>query len=155
VNRVEAIFGAVFGAVVTFVMFYFLQAGGLTLPFPLSEPRDVIPVPLVWLVLLIGAIVGMIVLNLVALRRSRWTAGTWLAETALEVFGAICLYFVLYQPIFARVVESNPALADVPIPQIITIITAVITLVGRGGRQIKLWNYRKSAAPPFAIKTER
>jgi hypothetical protein len=155
VERVEALFGAALGAVMIVVMLYFLQAGGLTLPFPLNEPRDVIPVPRAWLILLLGAVLGMIVLNLLALRRSRWTAGTWLAETLLEVFGAICLYFVLYQPIFARVVASNLSLTDAPIPQIITIITAIITLLGRGNRQVKLWNYAKSAAPPFAIKAER
>jgi hypothetical protein len=146
VDRFETAFGIAFGTVVTLVLLYWLQVGGLTLRFNLSDPGEVIPVPIPWLILLIVAGTAMILLHLPVLRRNRWDVGTWLAQTVLEVFGAICFYFAVTKPFFERLLTANPDLKNIaPIargPEIIAIIFAVVTLIGGGTRLVKLWNYR-------------
>jgi hypothetical protein len=152
VDRFEATFGIVFGAVVTLVLLYWLRAGGLTLRFNLIDPGEVIPVPIPWLILMIITGVAMILLHLPVLRRNRWSVGTWLAQTLLEVFGAVCFYFAVSKPFFERLITTNPDLRNiVPIargPEIIAVIFAIITLIGGGTRLVKLWNYRTSSAAP-------
>lgn len=151
VDRYEAIFGSIFGTFAILVMLYFLRVGGLTLEFNLTNPSDVIPVSALWLSLLIGASVGMISLNLFALRRNRWGIWTWFSETLLELVGMICLYFVLYLPLYERLVIANPALENLPfganVPEIIVILSAILTLTTRGATLVKLWNYRSITAP--------
>lgn len=148
VDRFESAFGSAFGTFVTLVLAYWLRVGGLTLRFNLSDPGEVIPVPLFWMVLLISASIAMIILNLLALRRNRWSIGTWVTQSLLEAAGAVCLYFVLYKPFFERLITTAPALANIPLfdrsPEIITIITAVIMLLGNGSKLVKLLNYRNN-----------
>ena len=157
VDRSEAIIGSIFGSFVMLIFLYFLRVGGLTLHFDLSNPGDVIPVPTGWLLLFIVAGIAMIALNLVVLRRNRWSAALWLTETVLEVFGMICLYFVLYEPIVGSIMASSSSLADVPVieslPEIIVIVTALITLLGRGSKLVGMWSYQNDAPSPFAIKS--
>ena len=66
-------------------MLYFLRVGGLTWQFNLGEPVNVIPVPVPWLVALIAIVAGLVVLQLVALLRGRWTVPTWLVNTLLQL----------------------------------------------------------------------
>ncbi len=148
VDRLEAIFGMATGTIVTLAFIYFLRVGGLILPFNLSAPNDVIPVPMPWLILFIIMTVAMVIVEFLAWRRNRWDVALWLIETVLETIGVFCLYFVLYQPVLERVITTNPALADQPlivsIPKILAVLGAVLMLANRGNRLIRLWNYRTS-----------
>ncbi|HEX2906614.1 MAG TPA: hypothetical protein VHO69_07135 [Phototrophicaceae bacterium] len=158
VDRLEVIFGAIFGAAVILVFLYWLRVGGLTLRFDLNNPGDVLPVPGIWLLLLIINSVFMIGVNLLALRLGRWNAGTWLLETVLEVFGAICLYFVIYQPVLEQIMATNADLAASrldDLPELIVVLTVVFTLLTRGGRLVRLWNYHSSPPAPVTIPTNR
>lgn len=157
VDRFEATFGIIIGTFMLLVLLYFLQVGGLTLRFNLSDPGDVIPVPMTWLILLIGTIIAMLIMHGWVLRRNRWNVTLWLTETILEVFGMVCLYFVVYEPLLARILIAVPSLTNVSfidsMPEIIVIISALITLVGRGSRLVALWNYRNSSSLNAAIKS--
>lgn len=137
VDRLESTVGIAIATFVTLVFLYFLRVGGLTL----NNPSDVIPVPISWLILFIITVIGMMILHLLVLRRDRWGVGSWLIETVLELIGSVCLYFVLYQPLYARLITAVPALTDVPLPEILVVIGAIGTLVRRGSRLVKLWNY--------------
>jgi len=155
VDRFEARVGIVIAACVTLVLLIFLGEGGLTLHFNGSDPGGVIPVPTPWLMLLIGAVIAMLVLHLGVLRRNRWNAALWLTETCLEVFGMICLYFVAYEPLLARLLADIPGLANVPAidsaPEIVVVIGALITLIGRGSRLVGLWRERGSPLDPVSL----
>jgi hypothetical protein len=157
VDRFEATFGIIIGAFVLLILGYFLQVGGLTLRFNLNDPGDVIPVPMTWLILLIGAIIAMLIMGVWVMRRNRWNVTLWVMETILELFGMIGLYFVIYEPLLARILIAVPSLANVSfidnVPEIIVVITALITLVGRGSRLVALWNYRNSSALNDAVKS--
>lgn len=157
VDRFEGTFGLVIGAFMLLVLSYFLQVGGLTLRFNLSDPGDVIPVPMTWLMLLIGAIIAMLILQIWVMRRNRWNISLWLIETILEVFGSVCLYFTVYEPLLGRILIAVPSLTNVSfinsVPEIIVIVFALITLVGRGSRLVALWNYRNTSAPVFPVKS--
>lgn len=142
VDRVESATGVAIGTFVTLALLYFLQVGGLTLRFDLSNPGEVIPVPTFWLILMIGVGVMLIALNLWALRRNRWSALTFGLETILEVVGAVCLYFILFTPLVGRIGEAVPNLRDIPgfaqLPAAITIITVVIMLAVNGYKFVRL-----------------
>ena len=140
VDRVEEAFGLAFGTVITLAFIYFLRVGGLTLRFDLANPGEVIPVPTFWLVLLIMDVLAQLIVNVVVLLRNRWTIGLMLTQAVLEVFGMICLYFVVLLPILTRV---NPNLANVA--EIIVIILAVLNLLNRGSKLVGLLNYRQAA----------
>lgn len=156
VDRVEVTFGIVVGTFVTLVFLYFLHAGGLTLRFNLNDPGDVIPVPTIWLILLISAVIVMVILQLWVLRRNHWTIALWLIQTILEVFGVVCLYFVIYEPLLARILIAVPSLASVSfidnVPEIIVIMTAVVTLVSRGSKLVELLNDGNSSTLPLKVK---
>lgn len=154
IERSELIFGAIFGVFMIGVLIYFASAGGLRLPFSGNNPGDVIPVPIVWLLLLTSAVIGMIGIHLTVLRLNRWSGVLWMLQTLFEVFGMICLYFMFYTPILARLIATMPSLADAPIvgsiPQILVIITALSTLAVRGSRQVALWSFRSAIETPIA-----
>lgn len=158
VDRTESILGSVFGIFVGLMLVYFAQVGGLTLRFDLNNPGDVIPVPVFWLMVLLVVITMLIVLHLFVLRRHRWNAELWLIETVLELSGIVCLYFVLYQPIFERIRIAVPTLNTLPfvahVPEIVAILTAASTLITKSGRFLKLWNYRASHTAPYPIQTD-
>ncbi len=143
VDRAESEFGLAIGALVGIVLVYFLQVGGFTLRFNLSDPGEVLLVPTVWLVVLLITITGVCVLNLWALIRRRWTFGMWLAQAVLELIGALGLYFVLFTPVVEQVIQAAPELAErLPLdqlPWIITLFTVVIMVLRNGGRLIRLW----------------
>lgn len=159
VDRFEAIFGGAFGTLVILALIYFLRVGGLTLSFNLSDPGEVLPVPLAWLALMIIIASAMIILHLLVLRRNSWNAALWLLQTLLEIVGVICLYFVLYLPIFDRIVASTPALADTPLigsaPEILVVLSAVSTLVRRTPRLLRLWNRHAGSTSAFIIQTDQ
>lgn len=142
VDRVEAVSGSILGSLLLLPLLYFLRVGGLTAQFNLSNPGEVVPVPGTWLAGLILVVLGQVVLQLLVLRRNRWTTSTWFSQTLLEVAGIICLYFVLFQPIYDRLVLANPALAEMPllagIPQGLTILMGLLTLAGKVNRMLQL-----------------
>lgn len=145
VDRVEEAFGLAFGTVIALVFLYFLRVGGLTLRFDLIDPGEVIAVPELWLVLLIVVVIAQLILNVVVLLRSRWNIGLVLAQVVLEVFGVICLYFVVFVPVFTRI---NPNLINVA--EIIVILLAILSLLNRGSKLVGLLNYQHAA--PRKIK---
>jgi hypothetical protein len=138
VDRVEEAFGLALGTVILLVFIYFLRVGGLTMRFDLANPGEVIPVPIFWLVLLIVDVLAQLIVNVVVLLRNRWRLGLMLVQGLLEVVGAICLYFVLFLPIFNHI---NPDLAN--LAEIIVIILAVLMLLSRGSKLVGLLNYRQ------------
>jgi hypothetical protein len=148
VDRFEASVGIAAGTLVGIAILYYLRVGGLTLNFNLSNPGDVLPVPTGWLVVLLFTTFGSVFLNLWALIRRRWTVGMWFAETTLGVVGAVGLYFTLFTPVVARVMESVPELsAQVPLdqlPWIMTLVTVVIIVLANGFKLIRL---RQAAQP--------
>ena len=156
VDRVEATFGVAIGTGFTLALFYFLYAGGLTLNFNLSNPGDVIPFPTTWMILLIVVVVAQVLIQLYVLRHGRWSAGLWLTETVLEVFGAVCLYFAVLEPFFAQISAGDSFLANLPLidsgAQIIAVGFALLSLVSRGYRQVRLWTYTTSSPAPFSIQ---
>jgi hypothetical protein len=141
VDRVEAAFGLAIGTIITMVLLYWMQVGGLTLRFNLSDPGEVIPFPATWMIVLILFIIGQVVLQLLVLRHNCWNGGLLLAQTLLEVGGLICLYFAVLVPVFARL-DINPDL-----PELIAIILAVITLLTKGAKLARLWNYSSAPSP--------
>jgi hypothetical protein len=154
VDRFEGAFGIAFGTIVMLMLLYFLNVGGLTLRFNLNDPGEVIPSPALWILLLIMAGCAMLILEALVLRRNRWSVGLWLTETVLEVFGMICMYFAVLKPIFEHIVTTNPSLSFIDsAPELIAIGYAVITLIGRGSRLVKLWNYSNNTTPNFTVKT--
>jgi hypothetical protein len=155
VDRFEAMFGVVFGALVMLVLLYFLTVGGLTLRFNLNDPGEVIPVPTIWLIPLISSGTAMVILNIFVLRRNRWNIGLWVTQSILELFGMVCLYFVIYKPVAERIIEDNPSLAGIAsLPEIIVVVTAVITVLGNGTKLVGLLSYQSTSTPPFTIKTD-
>lgn len=149
VDRFEAAFGITFGAIALLVLLYWLQVGGLTLRFNLSDPGDVIPAPAFWLGFLVAINISLISTHLIVMRRNRWSAGMWLVETVIETVGIFGMYFAVFKPVFERIIADNPSLADAPLlgnaPEIIAVISAIITLAGKSSRLIKLWNQRSGS----------
>jgi hypothetical protein len=145
VDRAESGVGIALGTLFGIALLYYLQVGGLTLRFNLSDPGDVLPAPTSWIIVLLVVNVSLVLLNLWALLRRRWTFGMWLAQAAVEVVGALALYFAIYLPVLARLAQSSPELAASlrDLPSLITLITVVIQVLGNGSRLIRLWQYRK------------
>jgi len=153
VDRVEAAGGIAVGMLVTLVLLYFVSVGGLTIRFNLSDPGDVIAFPILWGVLLIVNGIAQIILHRVVLRRNRWGSAVWLLQTVLEVFGIVCLYFVLFEPLYVHFSADAPSLSA--LPEIIAVSFALITLVSRGSRLVRLWNYPTTASAPVFPGTEK
>jgi hypothetical protein len=157
VNRAEVVFGTALGMVAVIAALYWLRAGGLTLHFNLSDPGAVIPFPPSWMILLVAVIVAIMGLNLLALRRNRWSAGLWLTDTVIEVFGTICLYYAVTKPVFERIIADNPALGSTPVvgslPEIFAVGYAVVALLTRGMKLVRLWNY-DSSTPPYTVQPD-
>ncbi|MBX3066481.1 MAG: hypothetical protein KF726_26105 [Anaerolineae bacterium] len=159
VDRFEATFGIVFGTVLVLALLYFLQIGGLTLRFNLSDPGEVIPVPTGWLVILIGAISAMLLVQFIVLRRNRWNIALYLTTTGLEIFGAVCLYFAVYEPLAQHFSATVPALADgnglAGLPEFLVVLSAGFTLLNNGTKLLALWNYRRNPIPSTAARAGR
>lgn len=148
VDRVEVAFGVALGTFVCLLFLYFLSVGGLTLRFNLSDPGKVINAPPLWMLMLIIVVMGQIIMNLIALGRKRWNAGLWLGQTALEIVGAVCMYFAVTKPLFESIISTNPDLAEVIFvkrgPEMLVIGYSVITLFSKSITMIKLLNYMPS-----------
>ncbi len=155
VDRFEFAFELAFGTLVVLVMLYFLHVGGLTLRFNLSDPGDVIPIPPNWTILLIISSTTLLGLRVLVLRRKRWNVGLWLTETVVEMFAMVCAYFVVSKPFVEHILVTVPQVADIAVvrqlPEIILISSVVISLVSRGVKLVKLWNYR-AATIPFSVQ---
>lgn len=159
VDRAEAAFGIAFGIFGTLILFYFRRVGGLTLIFNLSEPGTVIPVPLNWLTLAIFTTGGLVVVNLVALLRGRWSAGLLLVEAMLELAGAVAAYFVFLQPLFNWLYATVPALAGLPFAdnaaEITAVVIAFLTLLDTGTKLVKVLWYGRGGRPFISVDTDK
>jgi len=146
VDRFESGVGLAIGTLVGIALVYYLQVGGLTLRFNLSDPGDVLPVPTGWLVVLLVTSFSGVSLNLWALIRRRWTLETWLTQTVLDLVGAVGVYFVLLAPVFRWIMQTVPELSALPLDQlsaVITLITVVLIVLGSGSKLIRLWQQRQ------------
>lgn len=143
VDRVESGVGIAIATLIGIAILYYLQVGGLTLRFDLSNPGDVLPVPVGWLVVLLFTTLSSVFLNLWALIRRRWTLAMWLAQTGLDLTGAVGIFFVLYTPLSRRAAQALPELATTlrfdQLPAWITLITVVMIVLANGGKLIRLW----------------
>jgi hypothetical protein len=155
VDLYEAVAGIAIGTFFVLALLYFVVVGGLTLNFNLSNPGEVIPAPTGWLILLIFTVAAEVTMMLIVLRRNQWGIGSWLIETVLEVFGMVCLYFAIFVPLFQRAILDDPGLVSRPIissaPELIVIGMALITLLGRGARLVRLWGYQNNP-PPLTVQ---
>jgi len=149
VDRLESGIGIALVVLFGVAILYFLQVGGLTLRFNLSDPGDVLPVPTAWLVVLLVATFSNLFLNLWALMRRRWTVGTWLLQTVLDLIGAVGVYFVLLMPVVERLKQTEPELsARLPLDQLIsgfTVLTVAVMVLTSGFKLIRLWQNRQGA----------
>lgn len=156
VDRFESIFSMAFGVFALLVMLYFLRVGGLTLRFNLSDPGEVIPVPIPWLVGLIAIGITQMVLLLVALLRGRWGVALWLVNVALDIAGAVALYFVLWLPLSERVYAAVPALAGLPLigrgAEAILVLSLIAALIEGITKLVKMVSHRHSPAPSYNVK---
>jgi hypothetical protein len=154
VDRFEIPVAIIIETLVVLAFLYFLRVGGLTLHFNLTDPGDVIPVPVTWMVLLIVFSLAQLIVYVLMLRHTRWNIGVWILMTVLEVVGIICLYFAVLEPFFKGVVMATPALASIPLAQIVAIALAVLTLLNRLSKLVRLRNYRADSTPsrPVFIK---
>jgi len=156
IDRGEAVFGIAFGAFAVLVLLYFLRVGGLTLRFNLSDPGDVIPVPVAWLIALILIIIAEVVLQLLALLRGRWTVPTWLANILLEAGSAVALYFVVWQPLLGRALATVPELTRVPLiqrgPEIILVASVVLSLFSGISKLVKMLIHRDGSPKSYNVK---
>lgn len=153
IKRFEIVLEFATGALVTLIGLYFLRVGGLTLTFSTGAVEGVIPVPRDWLILFIASAVMMTLIHLIVLRRRRWSIPMWGLQTLMEFVGIIALYFALYQPLFNQLVTAVPALADVPLPQIIVAISAGTTIISKGVTFLQLWNRHHAQTPTLPIQT--
>ena len=156
IDRAEEVLSIAGGVFISLVLLYFLRVGGLTLRFNLSDPGDVIPVPIPWLVALIAALAGEVVVRLVALSRGRWSVPTWLLNVALNFLGAVALYFVVWMPLLERILSDVPALANVPFiergPTLIVGVSVVIVLIEGLVKLVKMLSRRDGAEPVYRPK---
>jgi hypothetical protein len=147
VDRFETSVGIATGTLLSIAILYFWRVGGLTLSFNLSDPGDVLPVPVGWLLVLFVTTFGVVLLNLWALIRRHWTLPTWLLETVLELVGAVALYFVLFTPVAERIAQTLPELAaQFPLsqlPWIITLCMVIGIVLNNGVKLIRLWQHRQ------------
>lgn len=148
VDRYESSFGVAISAFVILLLLYFLRVGGLTVFFSINgtSGSEIIPASSMWIALLILNTAGLLALNLLALWRKRWTVGLLLAQTALEVFGAVCLYYAIILPVFGWLTETIPGMLNIPfverLPAVFLAASLLIALVGGLTKVVKLWNYR-------------
>lgn len=159
VDRVEASVGIAISTFVGMALLYFLQIGGVTLRFNLSDPGEVIPVPAQWLIVLLVFTIGSLVLNLWALLRNRWTFATWGAQTVLEIVAAVGLYFILYTPLFTWLGSTLPDLRDPLLfdrqPLIWTVVSLGFILLSNGSKLLRLWRQRSSSLSASTQRASR
>ena len=156
VDRFESIFGLAFGTFALLVLLYFLRVGGLTLRFNLADPGDVIPVPVPWLVAMIAIGTTQMVLQLTALLRGHWNVPMWLVNMALDIVGAVALYFVLWLPLSERFYAAVPQLVGVPFigrgPEVILAISIIITVIEGVTKLVKMVSHGHEAPTSYNVK---
>jgi len=157
IDKADAIAGMAFGTFAVIVLLYFLRVGGL---INLADPGEIIPVPVVWQIVLILGVLGQVIVNLVALRRNRWTIAMLLVELALGLLVAAGLYFAVFEPLFVRFspefIGAVPDLADIPffgrMPLIAVASVVIITLVESLTKIVKLLFHRQSGSASDKVK---
>lgn len=157
-DRGEVAFGMAFNVFLTFIFFYFLRVGGLTLRFNLAEPVEVLPVPTSWLIVYIITLVVMIIISALALRRGRWSVALLLAEMGAEAIGAVAGYFVIIEPLFGLLYESIPALTNLPFaenaPLIAAVLLGFLALLDTFIKLTKVAFGRKDSQPYISVQPE-
>ncbi len=148
VDRSEAIIGSAIGIVIVLALLLFWANGAVLFPqtsYPVFIARP-------WLIALIATISGIIAINITVARRNRWSSPLWLLETFLEVFGTICLYFVLYRPLADYLLATHETFGHWPfiahLPQFLVVISVLVKLASAGSKQARLWGYNPNADTP-------
>lgn len=147
VDRMESGGGITLGTLVCIAIVYWIQVGGLTLRFNLNDPGEVLPVPIIWLIVMLISTSGNVLLNLWALLRRHWTLGFWLMQMVVDLVGAISLYFVIFMPLVEWLTQTQPELAaNFPLAQIagsITLLSVLLVVLISGGKWIRMWQYQQ------------
>lgn len=147
----EAIFSMVIGTFAALALLYFLRVGGLTLRFDRADPGDVLPVPMPWLVALTGIAFGQVILQLVAALRGRWSRVTAPANFALEVAGAVAVYFAALRPLADHFLARFPQFADTLLwqrwPEITLAVSVVIIAATSGVKLLRVLRGHRHATP--------
>lgn len=142
VERGEVATGIAFGVFGAAILFYFVRVGGLTLRFNLTEPVDVLPVPMNWLVVALVTTILSVLLQVIVLRRGRWSVSILLAEMVVEVVSLVAGYYAFFVPLFGWLFERVPALANLPFagsaPEITVIFIGFVTLVDTFSKLVKV-----------------
>lgn len=148
VDRYEVVFETVLGVFFSVLLLHFLQAGGIPINMGMNTPT-VIPVPQIWVMVFMGVVILLTILNLLALWRNRWNMLQVATEMIAAIVGGIGIYFVIYRPLAAHFLTTNPSLNDLPLSEhfagILAFLTALGTLSGQGLRLAKLWSYQSEA----------
>lgn len=149
VDTFEAASGVAMGTFFVIVILYFLSVGGLTWRVDLNDPGDVIEVPAGWLIALVLAGAGQVVVHLWAMRRGHWRVETWVAQILFEIVALVGLYFGVLTPLFDHWQTTNPDSdsrflaigADLS-----TVILALITIGNEIPYLFRLINHRQNAS---------
>jgi hypothetical protein len=142
IDRGEVVFGIAFNIFGIFILSYFLRVGGLTLRFNPAETVAVLPVPQVWLIIYIAALAFETLVDVMALRRGRWSIGLLLGGMVMKLLGVLGAYHVLMVPLFGLLFETVPGLTNIPFaqsaPQIFAAFIAFMTVVDSLTKIIKI-----------------
>lgn len=156
VDQLELAFGMAFGTFVSLIFLYFASVGGLTMRFNLSDPGEVIPAPVPWMILLVISGFAQLALHLIVLRRGQWNMGWLLAQAVLELVGLAGLYFALFQPLIGWIIAQAPNLTALPLfdrtAEIIAVVMGIAIVFGSGSKLIKLWGYNSRRARSTLVR---
>jgi hypothetical protein len=148
VERSESSIAIAVATLFAIAILYFIQVGGITLRFDLNNRGEVLPAPVLWLVVWLLTQIVTIVLNIVALLHQRWTVATMLAQILTHLGGLIALYFAVFMPILERITQTNPDLATrlpiAQVPWVLTLSLAIIIMLVNGSKLIRLWQYQQA-----------
>ncbi len=159
IDRGEVAFGIAFNIFGIFILSYFLRVGGLTMRFNPTEAVEVLPVPQSWLIVFIIALAGETLVDVLALRRGRWSVGLLLAEMVMKLLGVLGTYQVLMVPLFGLLFATVPGLANIPFaeraPQIFAVFAAFVILVESVSKIVKLVFGASDKRPFISIDPSR
>jgi hypothetical protein len=142
VDYTESAVGIALGIFFSLVFIYFLRVGGLTFRFYLTDPGEVIPIPVLWTIILILNTCAILFVHLLVMQQRSWNAQLYLAETTLMLLGTLAMYFVLLAPLGKFLIHTYPSLVNWPLsaywPEIIAVLFGLGHLFGGLGNQVKL-----------------
>lgn len=138
--------GSLAGAILMLmILVYFLKVGGLTLRLNLSDPGEVLAVPMGWMLVYVISQGVRVPLYLLVLIRSRWEILTRMTDSVIDLVGVVCVYVVVFLPIWINLVPGTtfsriPIIGKSPLP--ISLLVGFLTIVDGLANVGKLINQR-------------